>query len=115
MEQQETLSRVCACLACGNPKEDIVAGNVKSAIYGNCCGNCGFYSPDDASQASGVCCKLELSPGKRGMNLYHRKRGELRGQALIVGGSFSCNSFSPVHEVPKPETFWRAIPTEGEI
>jgi hypothetical protein len=111
-EEQTDAIRVCACIACRDLEADRAAGTVEPVVYGNSCANCGFYSPLDEAKASGVCCKLELSPGAGGMNLYHRKREELRSTPIIVGACFACNAFRPVHEVPNPETFWRSIPTE---
>lgn len=112
MEEQKTeVSRVCGCLACRNLEADIAECKLEAVTYGNCCANCVFYSIDE-NEASGVCCKFELSPGEGGMNLYHRKRGELRWHPLIVGAYFSCNSFRPVHEVPNLEAFWRSMPIE---
>jgi hypothetical protein len=116
MAKEETqAARMCGCLECRNMKADLAAGKPEAVAYGNCCANCGFYSPLGKIEASGVCCKFELSPANTGMNLYHRRRGELRGQALIVGGLFSCNSFRPVHKVLNAEAFWRGSPsvTEG--
>lgn len=108
MQSDHTLGRVCGCLACTEGSRE--AGTIGPTVEGDCCGNCGFYAPFDETEASGVCCKFELRPGKAGMGLYHRRRGELRGQALIVGGSFACNSFRPFHDVPSPEAFWRSMP-----
>ena len=112
MAEQETVSRVCGCLECRDLEADLAAGKVEAVAYGNCCGNCGFYSPLEETGASGVCCKFELSPNRASMTLYHRRRGELRGQALIVGGAFSCNSFRPVHQVASAEAFWQSKRSE---
>ena len=99
----QTTKRSGRCSGCRNLEEDMATGKAETLrVYGDACGNCGFYSPITSEEAEGICCKFELLARRHGMGIYHRRLGDIRegGTPLIVGGAFYCGEFRPIHDVP---------------
>lgn len=113
--------RVCRCLECRDVDRDIEEGTADPLKgYGSLCMNCGHYSPVRADESEGACLKFAIRPAPKGMSLMRRLQGQLREKehAFLVGGSYFCGDFRPLHDTPEPDNslmaFWAGVPPKGE-
>ena len=117
MEPQSAADRVCRCPQCRDIEKDADTGGLDFLkVYGLACGNCGFYAPLGADEAEGHCHRFGIRKQGTSLSLTRRKRGELTEGTfpLIVGGSFYCSDFRPIHASPTPDdpqsVFWAGKP-----
>lgn len=108
------MKRPCRCSSCRNVSAEVKSGTVEFLhAYGEACENCGFYSLARPDGSEGICQKFAVRAQSGGMALVRRRRGMLPQSALpfIIGGTYSCGGFRPIHDVPVAEddpakAFW---------